>query len=373
MENLRQSLMQRLKDQLSRLYRLDRLERYVFNQVLLMVGLVLSVFIGIYIVFAFVGDMHNFNKNYGFLLAILTVVFSIPTNLIFILPISALLGTLIGLGNLASHSELTAMRAAGFSMTKIAIAVLKAGFLIAILSFVMSAFLGPFFSKEALNLELGTKKSGSFLLTPNATWLKDGSDFVYIGRSTGEDYLHGVVKYHFEDGNLVSIISANSAIYQDGGWHLFGLNQVDLSPKGVSQKHTAEAIWPELVPPNLLKAVSADISNLNLIQLYRYLSYRKLNGLDPRQYALKVWQIYAQPLSILVLMLISVPFAFGQLRSSTVGLRLVIGIALGIAFFLLDRFFGPIVLVLNWPPFWGAFLPDLIFLLGSAVFFWRIR
>jgi lipopolysaccharide export system permease protein len=356
-----------------RVFGLERLESYIFKQVLLMIGLVLSIFIGIYIVFAFVGDMHNFNKNYGFLLGILTVLFSIPANLIFILPISGLLGTLIGLGHLASHSELTAMRAAGFSMSKIAVAVLKAGVLIAIFSFLMTAFMGPFFSKAALKLELGTKKNAAFLLTPDSTWLKDGSDFVYIGRSAGEDDLKSVVKYHFENGNLISIIFAKTALYEQGTWHLLGVKEVKLTPTQVTEEHKVEEIWPGLVPPNLLKAVSADINNLNFIQLYRYVMYRKLNGLDFRQYSLKIWQMCAQPVSIIVLMLIAVPFAFGQLRSSTLGLRLVIGIALGVSFFLLDRFFGPIALVLNWPSFWGAFLPDLIFLLGAGIFFWRMK
>jgi lipopolysaccharide export system permease protein len=350
-----------------------RLDRYVLNHILLMIGLVLAVFIGIYSVFSFVGEMHNFSKSYGFLSAILSVIFSIPANLIFILPVASLLGTLIALGHLASHCELTAMRAAGFSIFKIAKAVLKGGLWIAFLSFIFSAFLGPFFAKEALLVELNAKKDRSFLLTPEATWLKDGSDFVYIGHSGGSDLLRGVVKYHFEEGRLASIISANSAIYKEGSWHLFNVKQVNLSSSGVSEKNTVETIWPELVPPSLLKAVSSDITNLNLVQLYRYVTYRKLNGLDPQEYELKIWQMYAQPLSILVLMLIGVPFSFGQLRSSTLGLRLVIGVALGVGFFLLDRFFGPIALVLNWSPFWGAFLPSFIFLGVAGGFFWRLR
>ena len=350
-----------------------RLDRYILNHVLLMIALVLSVFIGIYVVFSFVGEMHNFSRNYGFLLAILSVLFSIPANLIFILPISSLLGTLIALGNLASHSELTAMRSVGISISRIAISVLKAGLFIAMVSFIFSAFLGPFFAKEALLIELNAKKDRSFLLTPEATWLKDGSDFVYIGRSGGADLLRGVVKYHFEQGNLVSIISANSATYKDGSWHLFKVKQVNLSTSGVSETETLETTWPELVPPNLLKAVSSDITNLNLVQLYRYVSYRTQNGLDAGQYELKIWQMCAQPLSILVLMLIGIPFAFGQLRSSTLGVRLVIGVGLGVGFFLIDRFFGPVTLVLSWPPFLGAFLPCFIFLGAALIFFWRLK
>ena len=347
------------------------LNRYIFNQVALCIGLVLLIFIGVYIVFSFVGEMHNFSKNYGFLSSIKSVLYSVPANLIFIFPIASLLGTLIALGNLASHSELTAMRAGGFSVLKIAFSVLKIGILIALVSFLFTSFIGPYFEKKALLSSLGAKKNSSFLLTPGATWLKDGPDFVYIGESKGSDYLQNVVKYHFDNGKLVSIIWAEEAIYKQGSWHPYHLKQVDITPEEVSEKTSSEAVWPELVPPVLLKAVSSTVSNLNLIELYRYLSYRHLNGLDTRSYELKIWQIYAQPISILVLMLIAVPFAFGNLRSSSLGVRLVIGVGIGVSFFLLDRFFGPAVMVMNWPLYLGAFLPNFIFLGLAGIFFWK--
>ena len=44
-------------------------------------------------------------------------------------PVAVLLGSLIGLGGLASHSELIAMRAAGVSLSRIVLAVMKAGVL----------------------------------------------------------------------------------------------------------------------------------------------------------------------------------------------------------------------------------------------------
>lgn len=347
------------------------LDRYIFKQVTFGIVLVLLIFIGVYIVFSFVGEMRNFNKSYGFLSSLISVLYSIPINLIFILPLASLLGTLIALGNLASHSELTAMRAGGFSVTRIGFSVLKVGVLIAVISFIFSAFLGPFFGKKALLSGLSAKKDSSFLFTPEATWLKDGPDFVFIGESKGADYLQDVVKYHFEDGKLVSIIRAKEALYKKGTWHLFNLKQINITTAGVSEKTSAQTIWPELVPPSLLNAVSSTVTNLNLIELYRYLSYRQLNGLDTRSYELKIWQMYAQPFSILVLMLIAVPFAFGQLRSASLGVRLVIGVVLGVGFFLLDRFFGPATLVMNWPISLGAFLPTFIFLGLTGIFFWR--
>jgi len=351
------------------------LDRYVAKQVLGMIALVILVIVGIYAVFVFVGEVGELGKgNYGLLNAVLYVLFSIPQNLVFILPIASLLGTLIALGQLATHAELTAMRASGVSISRLALALLRPALALAFLSFVVSAFIAPFSAEEALLTQLSAKQQNrSFLLLPEATWLKSGSDFVFIQKSDSQGQLQNIVKYHFEKGQLVQITSAKEADFEQGSWHLTQVQELYLSEQGVSSRTLPEVVWPQLVPPQVLKAITENETNLTLPRLYQYVDYRKSNGLDVQAYLLRIWQIYAQPVSIIVLMLIGLPFAFGQLRSSTLGLRLAIGVALGLGFFLSDRFFGPFVLVFHWPPFLGAFLPDLLFLGLAGVLFIRLR
>jgi lipopolysaccharide export system permease protein len=350
---------------------LRQLDRYLLRTVASGIFLTLLIFLAIYIVFAFVGETRNFGQAGGFLPIFFHVFYSVPANLIFILPLAVLLGTLAALGHLATHSELTAMRASGVSVFRMTQSLLSLGILLAGIMFVFGAFLGPWFTQKALLAEIHAKE-GSFLLTPEATWLKDGNDFIFIGRSLSKDDLEGVVRYHFEKDRLASITWAERAHYQSSTWHLKNLKEVNIQSEQVTQHLIPEAIWPELVPPDLLNAVSSNATHLNLLELYRYLNYRKQNGLDPRPYELKIWQIYASSVSVIVLMLMAIPFSFGQLRSASFGFRMVVGASLGMTFFLLDRFFGPMTLVLNWPTVLGAFLPTMIFLCLFGVFSWRL-
>ena len=63
-----------------------------------------------------------------------------------------LLGSLVGLGGLASHSELIAMRAAGVSLARIILTVMKAGILIMLLVLFIGELVAPVSERYAENM-----------------------------------------------------------------------------------------------------------------------------------------------------------------------------------------------------------------------------
>src|SRR3546814_3869915 len=54
----------------------------------------------------------------------------LPTGLYILMPVIALLGTLMGLGTLAAQNEVTAMRASGMTVVQLGVATLMAGVLL---------------------------------------------------------------------------------------------------------------------------------------------------------------------------------------------------------------------------------------------------
>jgi lipopolysaccharide export system permease protein len=88
---------------------------------------------------------------------------------------------------------------------------------------------------------------------------------------------------------------------------------------------------------------------------------------------LAFWHRILQPLATLVMMLLAVPFAFGQLRSTTRSLRLLVGILLGFGFYILNEFFGPISIVYQFPPVLAASLPMLVFAALGIVLNYRVN
>src|SRR5690554_3414411 len=101
------------------------LDRHIGTTVLLSVLTVTLIIVGLDLLFAYIGELEDLEGDYGALEALIYVVLTIPRRLYEMLPMAALVGCLIGLGTLASNSELTVMRASGVSIPHIMGAVLK--------------------------------------------------------------------------------------------------------------------------------------------------------------------------------------------------------------------------------------------------------
>jgi hypothetical protein len=81
--------------------------------------------------------------GYGLADALVFMALSLPRYAYQVFPIATLIGALIGLGALASRSELVAMRAAGFSVARIIRAGLLGGVLLAALAVVVGEVIAP--------------------------------------------------------------------------------------------------------------------------------------------------------------------------------------------------------------------------------------
>ena len=90
----------------------------------------------------------------------------------------------------------------------------------------------------------------------------------------------------------------------------------------------------------------------------------------PSRYELAFWRKVTQPISIAVMMLMALSFIFGPLRSVTMGARILSGVIAGFTFYISSEFFGPVSLVYQIPPVFGAVAPSIVFF-GIAVMLLR--
>ncbi|QAV05674.1 Permease [Vibrio cholerae] len=102
------------------------LDWYIGRTIVATTALVLVTFVGLSGIIKYVEQLRKVGEgSYDLLQALLFVVLSIPRDVEMFFPMAALLGALIGLGALASSSELVVMQAAGFSKLDIGLSVLK--------------------------------------------------------------------------------------------------------------------------------------------------------------------------------------------------------------------------------------------------------
>ncbi len=291
--------------------------------------------------------------QYDFMAALHYLLLIQPRRLYDLFPMALLVGSLLGMGALASGSELIVMRAAGLSLTRLTGAVAGTGLLLSIAVVLMGEFIAPPLEQFAREQRATAKGENLEIRGGRGFWARDGDDFIHVQAVLPGVRLAGIRVFRVNpDARLEWATHAESARYQEGRWQLEGISRSRL--EGVA---VASAISPQI-----LDVLAARPDDLSFRDLRVYIDYLERNGLDAQSYQLAMWRKAFSPLAYLAMLVIAMPFVFGPQRASGAGQRLLIGLMLGLAFFLMNYLLGNVVLLYGYSPLVGASLPSLLFL-----------
>lgn len=342
-------------------------DRYIGNTVIGATLMVFVVFFGLRLFVGIFGELGAIGTgNYHILQAVQYVLLTMPLNIYQLYPNIALLGALAALGILASSNELTVMRASGISIAQISWSVIKASIWLIIIVTILGEAFSPALDAYAENQKSIKETQGTLSQTQSQLWLHEGNGFINIGASDPKGVLHDITQFVFtDDHQLTSASYAQSANFVNGSWVVHDIVTSDFKPGRVITTHFDQQNWQMDFKPHLLAVVDPD--QLSLIRLQEQTKYNKQNGLDASTYTLAFWLRVLQPLATLVMVFLAIPFIFGPLRSSTMGLRILSGVMVGLAFYIINRFFGPFTVVYQIPPFAAAIIPILLFALLACI------
>jgi lipopolysaccharide export system permease protein len=341
------------------------LDLYVGRTIVATTSLVLATFVGLSGIIKYVEQLRKVGEgSYDLLQALLFVVLSIPRDIEMFFPMAALLGALIGLGMLASSSELVVMQAAGFSKLNIGMSVLKTAVPLMIIVTLLGQWGAPQAQKMARDLRAFSLSGGSIVSVRSGVWARDMNDFIFIGK-IDDNKLYGLNMWRFDNNkSLQNILFAEEVDYdKDNQWVMKNVQITDMRDDVLITKQTLpEYRWTTSLAPDKLAVVTVKPEELSLSGLYDYVSYLKASEQDASRYDLALWRKITQPFSIAVMMLMALSFIFGPLRSVTMGARILSGVIAGFTFYISSEFFGPLSLVYGIPPVFGAVAPSLVFL-----------
>ena len=352
------------------------LTKYIAKTVLYTTVIVCAGIMSIFLIITFITQAGDIGAgHFSALDAFLYSVYQIPINLYLILPMSSLLGCLMGLGLLANNSELIIMRSAGMSTFQISKGVILASLFITAFCFVLGAFIGPLLAKRAdIDKTISTSNNNTLVVYGSSSlWLKDKNSFIHVDKSTLKGSIEGITRLSFKNNQLTEITTAKSGQYKDKSWLMSNLKQTDIQKNQYLSKKIKTQFWDNFVPPKLLNIVGTDAKNLTIVGLWEFINYNKNNNQNTDSLYVKFWQMIFQPMSVIILMLIAVPFVFGPMRSSAMGYRAFVGLLLGFVFFIINQFFAPFSEVYGLSPFLGAALPTMIFLFLLVFLFWKMK
>ena len=300
------------------------------------------------------------------------VLLSVPGHIYELFPIAALIGTLFALAQLVANSEYTVMRVSGVSIPRMALTLVEVGLLFSVLTFVIGEFIAP--PAEQFAQQLRAKAITGVIAQEfrSGLWVKDDRSFVNVAQVLPESVLQGVKIYEFDpDHRLRRISLAQRAEYRQGNtWRLHEVVQTNFENDNMTVDRIAEADWHSVLEPGLLSVLMLVPEQMSAWALYSFVQHLRENNQQTSRHEIAFWNKLIYPFAVLVMMVLALPFAYYQQRAGGVGGKLFAGIMLGIGFWMLGRLFTYLGLLRDWPPFWSAILPTLMFLSLAMVMMW---
>jgi len=350
---------------------MGKLDRYIGSSVFFAILAILGVIVGLALLFAFIDELGDIDATYGLLDATTYVLLTTPRRIYDMLPMAALIGCLIGLGGLASSSELTIMRAAGVSLRRIVWAVMKPMLALLVVSFLIGEYLVPISENQAQAGRSMAQRSGEAQSGKRGVWHRQDAEFVHINAVQPNGVLFGVTRYRFDDQrHLLSSSFARRAAYQGEYWRLEEVTTTHFREQHTEVINVASERWDVELNPQLLGTVVMDPEALSVSGLWRYIHYLSDQGLNNSRYWLAFWTKVLQPLVTAALVLLAISFVFGPLRSVTLGQRVFTGVLVGFVFRIAQDLLGPSSLVFGFSPLFAVLIPASI---CAVIGLWLLR
>ncbi|ATM98642.1 lipopolysaccharide ABC transporter permease LptG [Proteus vulgaris] len=343
------------------------LDKYIGRTILQSILMTLFLLVSLSGIIKFVDQLRKVGQgDFTTLDAGIYAILNILKDVQIFFPMAALLGALLGLGALATRSELVVMQASGFTRLQIAGSVMKTAIPLVLLTVLIGEWGAPQGEQYARNYRAEKIMGNSLVSTNRGMWAKDGNQFIHINRIKSQNEMQGITLYDFNNDRKLEMVRYASSATYDVNKKTWMLKQVDMSdltnPQKITGKKQVSLEWTTRLTPEKLSVVALDPDALSISGLYQYVKYLKQSGQESANYELNFWKKIFAPVSVAVMMLMALSFIFGPLRTVPMGLRVLTGISFGFLFYIVNEVSGRLSLVYGIPAVIAALVPGILFL-----------
>jgi lipopolysaccharide export system permease protein len=338
------------------------LDRYIVRTILGMVFLVLVVLLVLGGLFIFIDQQDDIGSGrYTALAAFWYTLLNLPQLAYELLPITALIGALLGLGSLARGSELTVIRATGVSIARLAGTALLAGLILVLFEMVLGEFLAPPL-QQAAREHKAFSKLNNVSFGGSGAWVRDGDLILDVAGQSSERQFGSMQIFELSgDRHLLAVGRGQRALaVSRGRWLLSDYRESRFEGDKVTTSSPGQRVLESNVTAGFLGLAVEDPKQLTSRALWRLIGYFRANALDARDYLFAFWSRIARTVAVAFAVLLAIPFVLGSLRSAGAGTRMMMGLLLGIAFFVLQRLIESSTVLFNLNPVLLAWLPTTL-------------
>ncbi len=358
---------------------MNTLDRHIRSTVMWSMLVVMAIIVSLDLIFSLLDQFADTDADYTALDALSFVLMTTPTSLYELLPYVALGGAMIGLGMLASQNEVVVMQAAGVRVSRIVLAVLKPVLMLMLFGLMLGEYVSPPLQQLAQSNKAIQQSGSASVAAEQGNWQRIGNEFIHINAiAPGGTQLFGLTRYRIDQQRrLLSTSFAESARYvaqgESGFWRLRSVRESVFDEDRVRSRDYLEQDWQVELSPQLLSVLLVDPDEQSVTGLYRFASFFAAEGLDSGRYYLAFWKKLLQPLSTIALVILAISFVFGPLREATMGARVFIAIAIGLAFTILQRLMEPASLLWGFNPLLAVLTPIFLCALIGLLLIRRVR
>jgi LPS export ABC transporter permease LptG/LPS export ABC transporter permease LptF len=357
-------------------------DAYILSQLLLYFFLFLASFVFLTEVFTFFDLTNDMIHNHIPLVTMLTYLFFLAPELIYrTVPVSVLVAVLVTFGVLSKQNEVTAFKACGVSLYRLALPVFLCGAALSGGLFAFDHYYVPGANRkqEALRAEIKGKPTRTYL-APERNWIMGQGSRIYYYRvfDPVQSMMGDVSVFELDPKTfrMVRQISGERARWSPElkQWVFYNGWMSDFPPRAARtyEKFQVRNIAELTERPDYFLKEQVQDKQMNFMELDAYIRDLKQSGFDTVSLKVQFYRKFSVPLFPLIMALIAVPFAFmvGN-RGAMAGVGVSIGIA--IAYWGVSTVFEKMGGIGELDPAVAAWSPDVIFALAGLYLLLRVR
>ena len=355
------------------------LTRYIGGEVLASIMLIFSALVMLFAFFDLIHELGDVGRGgYTLTAALLFVALQLPARMYELFPVATLIGTLFGLAQLVATSEYTVMRASGASLLQVGWALMRIGIPLALVTFLAGEFVAPQAAYLSQKVRAQARGEATRIVAQqfqSGFWFKQDYTFVNIRSVLADLTLVGVRIYEFDnDLHLKLVRNAESGTFTGNGqWRLKGVKTTDFSPTATRVSQVDDFAWDTVLRPSLLTVYQVAPEKLELNTLWENMRVLGTGAQKTARFEIAFWNKVFYPVSVLVMMIVALPFSYFQRRQGGVGFRMFAGTILGLTFFLFGRLFSNLGVLNDWPPHVSAAFPLVVFVMLTMALLWWLE
>src|SRR5215469_1027401 len=356
-------------------------DQYILGTFFYWIVLMLASFMVLFDAFTLFDLLGDIAKNH-IPLAVVVSYFAhlLPMMVYQLLPLAALVATLITIGLLAKNNEITAFKASGISLFRLALPLILAGALLTGGMFLLDDSILPYANQrqDALHSRIKGRPAETYF-QPTRQWIFGGHGKIYNYQLFDPcNNSFGGLNIFELDPSTFQVrrrIYANRAYWEPNlnSWILEQGWVRDFSNSSVNSytPFRVDSFAEVSEQPSYFKREVFQYNQMNWWQLRSYIGSLQKAGFETSRLSVEWYKKIAFPLIATIIVFLAIPFSLlVGTRGAVGGIALAVGI--GIAYWSIAALFEAFGAVGQLPPFLAAWAPDAIFAFAGLYFFLKM-